>query len=536
MIDCPCPVPAHLRAQRDDEVTYMEDIRPSAISTNTVCAEPVAPPCGLVVFGASGDLVRRKLLGSVFELLRRGLVSGFYLVGCGRKVFSDEQFRNIAIEAIKEGRKNTEEKELKAFVENLYYISGDYSDEGLYKNIASRLDELDKKYRIDGRRIFYLAVPANVYGTIVQGLGAAGLSCIGQPECTRKRLVVEKPFGHDLASALELNSTIQKHFSESQIYRIDHYLGKETVQNILMFRFANAIFEPVWNRNFIDHIQITIAESLGVEHRGGYYDKAGALRDMFQSHILGMLAFVAMEPPASFQPDHIRDEKVKLLRSIRPFDRRSIETDIVRGQYSAGAIEGKSVVDYRRESEVDPNSTTETYAAAKVFVDNWRWQGVPFYVRTGKRLARKDTEIAIAFKKVPHSVFVSAGLGDLPANVLVFQIQPEEAISLSFQAKRPGSKACMGTLRMRFGYRDVFGGEAPEAYQRLLLDCMTGDQTLFTRQDDAEVSWNLVTPVLDAWQKRTEKSFEYPAGCESFTQADTLIEQDGRRWRSLFDK
>jgi glucose-6-phosphate 1-dehydrogenase len=348
--------------------------------------------------------------------------------------------------------------------------------------------------------------------------------------------VVEKPFGHDLASALELNSTIQKHFSESQIYRIDHYLGKETVQNILMFRFANAIFEPVWNRNFIDHIQITIAESLGVEHRGGYYDKAGALRDMFQSHILGMLAFVTMEPPASFQPDHIRDEKVKLLRSIRPFDQRSIEKDIVRGQYSAGAIEGKSVVGYRRELEVDPNSTTETYAAAKVFVDNWRWQGVPFYVRTGKRLARKDTEIAIAFKKVPHSMFVSAGLGDLPANVLVFQIQPEEAISLSFQAKRPGSKACMGTLRMRFGYRDVFGGEAPEAYQRLLLDCMTGDQTLFTRQDDVEVSWNLVTPVLDAWQKWPALPFEYPAGCESFAQADMLIEQDGRRWRGLFDK
>jgi glucose-6-phosphate 1-dehydrogenase len=514
----------------------MEDIRPSTISTDILCAQTPAPPCGLVVFGASGDLVRRKLLGSIFELFRRELLGGFYLLGCGRKNFSDEQFREIAAQAIRETVKDAQPEQVRAFVQEFYYVSGDYGDKRFYKAIGNRIDELDSRHRIDGGRIFYLAVPPAVYGTVVEGLGAAGLSCKGRPHCERKRLVVEKPFGRDLHSAVEINTTIQKHFSESQIYRIDHYLGKETVQNILMFRFANAIFEPVWNRNFIDHVQITIAESLGVEHRGGYYDKTGAVRDMFQSHILGMLAFVAMEPPASFEPDHIRDEKVKLLRSIRPFDERSIDRDIVRGQYAGGVIDGRAVVGYRQESQVDPSSTTETYVAAKVFVDNWRWQAVPFYVRTGKRLARKDTEIAITFKKAPHSMFVSAGLGDLPANVLVLQIQPEEGISLIFQAKRPGSKVCMGTLRMRFCYRDVFGGEAPEAYQRLLLDCMAGDQTLFNRQDDVEVSWGLVTPILDAWDKKTDKPVEYPAGCEGLAQADKLIESDGRKWRRLFDE
>ena len=514
----------------------MSDICPTILPQEIACAEVNAPPCGIVVFGASGDLVRRKLLSSVFELFRRGLLNeNFYLVGCGRSNLSDEQYRVDVGDAVRESVVDVPSELLNRFTDKIYYIVGDYEQESFYKSIAARLTKLNKAHNVSGSHIFYLAVPPMLYGAIVKGLDSAGLSCPGRPGCEQIRLVVEKPFGTDLKSADELNRTIQNHFSERQIYRIDHYLGKETVQNILMFRFANTIFEPVWNRNFIDHIQITIAESAGVEHRGGYYDKAGALRDMFQNHMLGMLALVAMEPPVSFDADPVRDEKVKLLRCIRPLTEQSINTDFVRGQYTAGAVDDKNVVGYRQEPKVEVSSATETYVAARLFVDNWRWQDVPFYLRTGKRLARKDTEIAITFKKVPHSMFVSAGLGDLPANTLVMHIQPEEGISLSFQAKRPGSKVCMGTLRMRFRYADVFGGQLPEAYQRLLLDCMLGDQTLFTRQDDVEVSWGLLEPVLRAWADRQSMPYEYRAGSESFSQADRLIESDSRAWRPLHE-
>jgi glucose-6-phosphate 1-dehydrogenase len=344
---------------------------------------------------------------------------------------------------------------------------------------------------------------------------------------------VEKPFGRDLYSAVELNKIIHRCFDESQIYRIDHYLGKETVQNILMFRFANTIFEPVWNRNYIDSIQITIAEAIGVEHRASYYDQTGALRDMFQNHMLGMLSLVAMEPPASFEAENIRDEKVKLLQSVQPFTDETILRDIVRGQYTTGMIEGKKVVGYRDEPEVDPQSKTETFVAARIFIDNLRWKGVPFYLRTGKRLACKDTEIVITFKEVPHSMFAAAGLDDMPPNTLVLQIQPEEGISLSFQAKRPGSKICMSTLNMNFSYREIFGTGPPEAYQRLLLDCMIGDQMLFARQDDVEVAWRLLTPVLRTWENNQSVLHEYAAGAESFPAADALIESDGRAWRKL---
>jgi glucose-6-phosphate 1-dehydrogenase len=512
----------------------MNDIQPTVLPQEIACAEVQAPPVSLVVFGASGDLVRHKLLPSVFGLFRRDLLNtNFYFVGCGRSKFSDGQFRADAAVAIRDALGDIPSELLNRFVARLYYLIGDYDDESFYRAIAAKLPQFDREHNVDGGRIFYLAVPPMLYGTIVEGLGKAGLSCPGGPQCEMVRLVVEKPFGRDLQSAGELNKVIRRHFTERQIYRIDHYLGKETVQNILMFRFANAIFEPVWNRNFIDHIQITIAESVGVEHRGGYYDKAGALRDIFQNHMLGMLSLVAMEPPVSFKADHIRDEKFKLLRCVRPLNEQSASSDFVRGQYAAGQINGRSVPGYRQEPNVSPNSTTETYVAARLFVDNWRWQGVPFYLRTGKRLARKDTEIAIVFKKVPYSMFVSAGLVDLPANILVMQIQPEEGISLSFQAKRPGSKVCIGTLRMRFGYAEVFGEQPPEAYQRLLLDCMLADQTLFTRQDDIEVSWRLLAPILGAWERKPSMPYEYKAGSESFPQADRLIESDGRRWRSL---
>jgi len=492
----------------------------------------------MVVFGASGDLVRRKLLVGLAQIFERGLLSDeFYLLGCGREKLSDRDFRQIAKEAIQENVADISLNSIVPFVNKLYYASGDYSDASFYSDIKTKLTELNKKHKVDpplADTIFYLAVPPFVYGTIVEQLASAGLSCTGGPDSKQRiRLVVEKPFGRDLQSAAQLNGIIRRCFDESQIYRIDHYLGKETVQNILMFRFANAIFEPVWNRNYIDSVQVTIAETLGVEHRASYYDKTGALRDMFQNHMLQMLALVAMEPPISFEADHVRDEKVKLLRSIRPFKVDELDSFIVRGQYGPGLIDGKEVVGYGQEPGMNPESKTETFVAAKLFIDNWRWKGVPFYLRTGKRLVSKDTEIAITFKKVPHSMFISIGLDDMPPNELALKIQPKEGISLSFQAKRPGSKVCMGTLNMSFSYESVFGVDVPEAYQRLLLDCMVGDQTLFTRFDGVEVAWRLLTPVLEAWQNDDSAPYEYPAGSSSFSQADRLIESEGRRWHKL---
>lgn len=513
----------------------MRQIRPVITEHETICAEIKAPPNGFVVFGASGDLARRKLFASLFALFDRGLLSEqFYLLGAGRKKLSDQTFRQAVLQAVKDNLSNKPVEKLEQLTKRFYYISGDYGETLFYKNIKDKLAELDRKHKVDGRYVFYLAVPPFLYTTIAEQLGSSGLSCPDGPDAKHKpRLVVEKPFGFDLQSALELNKNIQRCFNESQIYRIDHYLGKETVQNILMFRFANAIFEPIWNRNYIDHIQITIAESIGVEHRGSYYDKTGALRDMFQNHMLQMLALATMEPPASFNAEHIRDEKVKLLRSIRPFSLQPWSANIIRGQYGPGVIGGQEVIGYRDEPGVEPDSKTETFVAAKLFIDNWRWKDVPFYLRTGKRLAKKDTEIAITFKKVPHSMFASSGLNDMPPNVLVLQIQPAEGIALSFQAKRPGSKICISTLNMNFSYHSVFGVQMPEAYQRLLLDCMLGDQTLFTRQDDVETTWQLLTQILQAWQRDDSVPHEYPAGAESFPEADNIIESDGRKWRKL---
>lgn len=522
----------------------MQEIQPSVSPQDILCAEVPAPANALVVFGASGDLTHRKLLVSIFQLFTQNLLDeNFYLLGCGRKKLSDGDFRKTAQQSIRENSDFVSAKDLKAFTNKLYYIDGDYGEAGFYERIKVRLTELDQKHKVHESLVYYLAVPPFLYTTIVEHLGSAGLGCQEKPGTKEQiKLVVEKPFGRDLQSALELNDELAHCFNESQIYRIDHYLGKETVQNILMFRFANAIFEPVWNRNYIDNIQITIAETVGVEHRAGYYDKSGALRDIFQNHMLQMLALAAMEPPISFEADHIRDGKVKLLRSIRPFKLDELDNFIVRGQYGPGSINSKevkgypvpeAVQGYLEEEGISENSKTETFVAAKVFIDNWRWQGVPFYLRTGKRLAAKDTEIAITFKQVPFSMFALAGLDELPPNVLVLQIQPEEGISLSFQAKRPGSKICMSTLNMNFNYKSIFLVDMPEAYQRLLLDCMVGDQTLFTRFDGVEASWRLLTPVLETWQNDDSAPYEYPAGSESFPQADSLIESDGRKWRKL---
>ena len=500
-----------------------------------ICAETPAGPNGLVVFGASGDLVRRKLLISLFRLFRHDLLSEkFYLLGAGRTKLSDEQFRQDAQLAIGQKSPDVSSGEMKTFTDRLYYVTGDYGDISLYADITSKINQLNKKYDVDGGMIYYLSVPPFLYDTIIEQLGMAGLSCPMKPGIKSDiKLVVEKPFGKDLRTAMELSEKIHQCFDESQVYRIDHYLGKETVQNILMFRFANAIFEPVWNRNYIDNIQITIAETVGVEHRASYYDKSGALRDMFQNHMLQMLTLAAMEPPASFEANSIRDEKVKLLRSIRPFKLDELDRTIVRGQYADSTVNGEKVPGYLNEPGILSNSKTETFVAAKLFIDNWRWKDVPFYLRSGKRLAAKDTEIAITFKSVPHSMFSSIGLDEMPPNVLILRIQPREGIVLNFQAKRPGSKTCISTLTMNFNYEELFGTEAPEAYERLILDCMLGDQTLFTRQDAIEQSWRLLIPVMELWEKDGSDLHIYPAGAESFPAADKLIESDGRKWHKL---
>jgi glucose-6-phosphate 1-dehydrogenase len=520
---------------KNKKLYFMQDVGLSITRQDNACIEMPSGPCGYVVFGASGDLAQRKLLPALFKIFQAGLLNErFYLLGAARTALTDLQFRQIVQQSILRKYPDAPQKETDLFTNKLYYIAGNYDDGSFYQKVAAKIAELNKKYKIESGTIFYLAVPQLLYESIVEQLGLAGLSKAYNTDSSRAaKLVVEKPFGSDLQSARRLNSSIHRHFDESQVYRIDHYLGKETVQNILMFRFANAIFEPIWNRNYIDHIQITIAESDGVGYRAGYYDGSGALRDMFQNHTIAMLTLAAMEPPTSFAPESIRDEKIKLIRSIRPLTPEQVGSFFVRGQYTAGLINGIAVPGYRDEPKVNKNSHTETYIAAKLFVDNWRWKDVPFYVRTGKRLSYRETDIAIIFKKVPHCMFSSIDLNCAPANILVMQIQPKEGIQLSFQAKSPGAKTCISTLTMNFSYQDIFGTQAPEAYQRLLLDCMQGDQTLFTRQDAIEASWELLTPVIQKWYNNSSDLHEYPAGADSFPAADNLIESDARQWYSF---
>jgi glucose-6-phosphate 1-dehydrogenase len=493
-------------------------------------AERIPEPTVVVIFGASGDLTKRKLLPALFHLEQSNLLpEEFSVVGVARRPLQGEFEKDMREGILQFGGVQEGEKKLDEFMQKVSYFAMNFDDPGGYDKLKTLLEGIDQKQGTKGNRLFYLATAPEYFAEIIEQLGGHGMA---KPQQGNVHVIIEKPFGHDLASARQLNDEVNRVFAEDQIFRIDHYLGKETVQNILIFRFANGIFEPVWNRNYVDHVQITAAEDIGIEGRGPFYEKAGALRDVIQNHVMELLSFVALEPPVSFEADSMRREKVKVWRSVQPIH----FMDAVRGQYGPGKVDGKDVKGYRQEDRVDPNSSTETYAALKVGIENWRWAGVPFYLRAGKRLAKRVTEITIQFKQPPQLLFKSqsGACRELQPNLIAMRIQPDEGISLRFGAKVPSPNMEVCPVNMNFSYAEAFGKSSANGYERLLLDAMLGDATLFAHRDGVEATWSLLTPILDYWAANKPKDLpNYAAGTWGPKSADELLARDGRAWHKL---
>ena len=507
-----------------------------ATPTRSVAIPPMpqADPCIAVIFGASGDLTKRKLIPALYDLACIGCISGqhFDVLGTGRTEMSTEEFRaamRAAASTSKDARKFSDWN-WEQFEKRLHYVAGDINDHGFYETLKGKIADLEGKGS-SSNHMFYVSTPASLAPPIVQGLGKSGLS---KNEKGWARIVLEKPFGRDLQTAQALNHEVLQVFDEKDIYRIDHYLGKETVQNILVFRFGNSLFEPIWNRNYIDYVEITAAETLGVEQRAGFYEETGALRDMIANHLLQLVTLTAMEPPVAFDADSVREQKVQVLRAIHHMTPEQVAERTIRGQYGPGTIGGKPVAGYREEPGVKPGSVTETFVAVEFRIDNWRWAGVPFYVRSGKRLAKSETEIKVHFKRTPQALFAKTADDDIKPNVITLRVQPNEGIAMSFAAKLPGAQMKAVPVKMDFNYQDAFGGQTPVAYETLLLDAMRGDPTLFTRGDETENQWRIITPMEEAWQQLPKPKFpNYDAGSDGPKEAERLIAAGCRHWTPL---
>ena len=513
------------------ELLHGVDVRSGSVKHPI--AKRKGDPCIMVIFGGAGDLTKRKLIPALCNLAEQGfLPQQFAIIAVTYTDLTTETFRQQVTEDIKTfALRPVDPAICQRLVEHTHYVRGDFADPGTYERLKAALVEVADEQNLPANYFYYLAVAPRFFGEIVRRLGAAGL-VQEENDCWR-RVVIEKPFGRDLQSARALNAEIKRVFDEHQIYRIDHYLGKETVQNLLMFRFGNGIFEPIWNRRYIDHVQITAAETVGVEQRGGYYDTSGALRDMVPNHLFQLVSLTAMEPPISFDANAVRDEQAKILHAIQPLSPEEVLSKTVRGQYGAGTINGKQVPAYRSEPDVKPDSNTETFVAMKILIDNWRWSGVPFYLLTGKHLARRVTEISIQFRSAPFQLFRNTPVEALQTNRLVMTIQPEESISLSFGAKVPGPIMQQGTVDMCFNYADYFGSAPSTGYERLLYDCMIGDATLFQRADMVEAGWSVITSVLDVWQALPPRDFpNYAAGTWGPNEAQEMLPSAAREWRA----